>query len=427
MEAQPSISETVEKLLRAMKESHYSNSVLREVRSTSAHIVHLHENSGLKVINLEILNHFKDEKRKKFESGEFGRSMLNIYLSVAKRLETFSATGSIIAIRPLSGDTLTEYYKSILSDLRVTKFGAESVQPLVVCCAHQYFKWLIEKGHQDLSTVTHETIRTYLLYLTERLNGNSLRRTQQHLKALNQYFLTNGYVTVIPNKILSLPIAVEKKVLPAIDIGELSQILDHIDRKTAIGKRRYAIMLLGAVTGLRAIDIASLKFSEIDWRTGTIQVIQSKTSKSLTLPLTSDVGKALQDYILNGRPKVKSERIFLNAVAPHCEISSCVVINTLADCKRAAGLSPHAGFHSLRRAVGRNMSIAGIPVTTIAQILGHAELNSTKQYISLDSVHLKVCALNFAGIEPHKLCLQRERLKGFALDFTNIRPAKEVV
>ena len=66
------------------------------------------------------------------------------------------------------------------------------------------------------------------------------------------------------------------------------------------------------------------------------------------------------------------------------------------------GFNENNGFHSLRRAVGRNMVIAGIPVTTAAQVLGHGDIDSTKQYISLDNIHLKECALDFSGTEPER-------------------------
>ena len=45
------------------------------------------------------------------------------------------------------------------------------------------------------------------------------------------------------------------------------------------------------------------------------------------------------------------------------------------------------------------MITSGVPVTTVAQVLGHSNITSTKKYIALDSVHLKECALDFTGIE----------------------------
>jgi site-specific recombinase XerD len=48
------------------------------------------------------------------------------------------------------------------------------------------------------------------------------------------------------------------------------------------------------------------------------------------------------------------------------------------------------------------MVVGGVPVTTVAQVLGDADMNSAKKYISLDSKHLKECALDFSGIAPAK-------------------------
>ena len=90
--------------------------------------------------------------------------------------------------------------------------------------------------------------------------------------------------------------------------------------------------------------------------------------------------------------------------APISALNDSVSIGDMYDdyCKEA-GIYRTAfdgkGFHSLRRSVGKNMITAGIPVTTVAQILGHDNINSTKKYISLDNRHLKECALDFTGIE----------------------------
>ena len=55
-------------------------------------------------------------------------------------------------------------------------------------------------------------------------------------------------------------------------------------------------------------------------------------------------------------------------------------------------------FHSLRRTVGTNLVVSGVPVSTVAQILGHSDIQSTKQYISLDTSNLKQCALSLEDI-----------------------------
>lgn len=56
------------------------------------------------------------------------------------------------------------------------------------------------------------------------------------------------------------------------------------------------------------------------------------------------------------------------------------------------------GFHGLRRRLAKKLLVTGTPLTTIAQILGHDDLKSSRQYLSLDTGNLKECALDFRGI-----------------------------
>jgi integrase len=62
--------------------------------------------------------------------------------------------------------------------------------------------------------------------------------------------------------------------------------------------------MLGVVLGLRACDVKALRLTDIDWRRGEICIVQHKTGKPLALPLTTDVGEALKDYILHARPSL---------------------------------------------------------------------------------------------------------------------------
>ena len=117
----------------------------------------------------------------------------------------------------------------------------------------------------------------------------------------------------------------------------------------------------------------------------------------LALPLTADVGQAIQDYILHGRPDSELPNLFLTARSPHTAFASRGLYSVFNNTRKKLGLPP-CPSHRLRRAVGTNMVIAGIPVSTVAQVLGHSDLSATKQYISLDSVHLKQCALDFSKL-----------------------------
>lgn len=100
------------------------------------------------------------------------------------------------------------------------------------------------------------------------------------------------------------------------------------------------MILLAAVTGLRGIDIQKLMFSDIDWVNGEIHVRQSKTENMLALPLTTDVGQAIQAYILHGRPDSELPNIFLTAKSPHATFTSGGLYSAFNATRRKIGLPP---------------------------------------------------------------------------------------
>ena len=59
-------------------------------------------------------------------------------------------------------------------------------------------------------------------------------------------------------------------------------------------------------------------------------------------------------------------------------------------------------FHALRRTAGTRMVVSGVPVSTVAQILGHTDMESTKRYISLDTERLRECCLDLGMMHTRK-------------------------
>ena len=78
-----------------------------------------------------------------------------------------------------------------------------------------------------------------------------------------------------------------REKLPSVySIEEITAIGSAINRKELGGKRLYAAFLLGAILGLRRLDIINLTFSNIDWEHNTVSLFQEKTKKRVELPLT---------------------------------------------------------------------------------------------------------------------------------------------
>ena len=78
-------------------------------------------------------------------------------------------------------------------------------------------------------------------------------------------------------------------------------MLEAVDRRTPIGKRDYAILLLLVTYGLRAREIAPMTLDDIDWRNDRLRVPERKAGHSTAYPLSSIVGEAILDYLKSGR------------------------------------------------------------------------------------------------------------------------------
>jgi len=184
---------------------------------------------------------------------------------------------------------------------------------------------------------------------------------------------------------------------------ELSCIFNVIDRDTDAGKRDYAIIQLSATTGLRESDIINIKLSDIDWRKGEIRIKQRKTNREIVIPLVNEAAAAVQDYILNARPASENAELFLRVNPPCYAIMDAAAIGDMFKrYEKKAGIERQAldgkGFHGLRRRLAKKLLISGSPTTEIAQILGHNDVDSVRQYLSLDTANIKECALDFSGI-----------------------------
>ena len=61
------------------------------------------------------------------------------------------------------------------------------------------------------------------------------------------------------------------------------------------------------------------------------------------------------------------------------------------------------GPHSLRHSLATNMLSDGTPIPVISNVLGHANAESTKAYLSLDAERLRLCAIPVPSLDNHRL------------------------
>lgn len=306
-------------------------------------------------------------------------------------------SGQIDLIHRNIDSNLSRYYSQILDKVLKSDLVEEKYLKNLKGATSPYMKWLQRHEYKDFTVVNESVIRAYLMNCSKRMTLNSFDTIKRIIKKLHLILYKLNVTNESFEYVFNFQTKTEFNIKKTVSADEMHQVLQSIDRSTGKGKRDYAIILLGTVTGLRPVDIVTLKLNDIDWINEEIKITQSKTNVSLSLPLTKKVGVAIQDYILNSRPDSPSQYIFLRMKSPFENIGSGVPYESLNIYRQRLGLEK-IPFHSLRRTVGTNLVVSGTPISTVAQILGHSDIQSTKQYISLDAYNLKQCALDLNEI-----------------------------
>lgn len=184
----------------------------------------------------------------------------------------------------------------------------------------------------------------------------------------------------------------------AISSQHIQAVLAHCDRRQAVGRRDYAILLLLARLGLRAGEIAALTLDDIDWEAGRFSV-HTKGNRVCQLPLPAEVGEAIADYLQHGRPRSSSRSVFLRAKAPFRGFRGQQSVGKLVTHALAhAGIQTGSkGAHQFRHALATQMLQKGAPLAEIGELLGHRRVDTTRIYAKVDLTALHTLALPWPG------------------------------
>lgn len=180
----------------------------------------------------------------------------------------------------------------------------------------------------------------------------------------------------------------------SISWSDVQRMLDGVDRRTDLGKRDYAILLLLVTYGLRSREIAALTLEDLDWERERLRVPERKAGHSTAYLLSPIVGEAILDYLKTGRPKTTDRHVFFSVLAPARPLGAPAVSQRAAHCLRRAGIKvPRPGSHTLRHTCVQRLVDAHFSLKVIGDYVGHGSPNSTKIYSKVDVETLREVAL----------------------------------
>jgi site-specific recombinase XerD len=395
----------IENVLGAMRGMQLSEKTVQDYKSKAFNAIgKYHDEKGTEDFSESHTTDFVEIKRAGFQDGFVSERCFRKIRRAADMLIEFNKTGAL-EWKTTKWMTLpsTRHFRGLLDSFLSSLNGtiADGTINGIRSIASNFLCYLEDAGHKDIQDASTNDIRSYLIDVSgknPRGMGNIIYALRKLWKHLNE----TGAAYIEASVALQKPAGPHIKILPCFSKEEVNSLLLHSKDGSARGTRNHAILLLAAHTGLRLVDIVNMKLSDIDWQEKKIQILQRKTSHSLSLPLDTSVGNAIAEYILNFRPDTQSPYIFLRTAAPYIKLSDRGTgANIINPYLLKAGITPESGkgFHALRRSMGTWLIESGSDVSTAAQVLGHMDHNSSKRYISLHYSGLRKCSMGLSGIE----------------------------
>jgi integrase/recombinase XerD len=180
---------------------------------------------------------------------------------------------------------------------------------------------------------------------------------------------------------------------------DMARVLAVYHDDTAISPRNRAILFLLARLGLRAQDVVSLCFDDIDWADGRLAPRPGKSCRARTLPLPHAVGQAVVAYLQSGRPPSASRQVFVRSRPPFRSLTSAAVWAIVRQAFTRAGMVVPSGVASpiFRHTIASQMVNHGASFKDVADVLGHQSIQTTGMYAKLELEALAAVALPWGG------------------------------
>lgn len=331
-----------------------------------------------------------------------GRLRLPLAASGVRRLFEFLRQQGVVATAPCARvESETDRWVAVYEHhLECVAGLCDGTRRTYVRYARAFIGSRFAYAAPDWSMLTADDIAAFVRQRAQTLKPSACRLPGTATRALLRFLesmgaVREGFRGAVPRIRQAKHASLPRYLSP----DEVARVLAVSDAATPQGRRDRAIVTFLARLGLRAGEIGALCLDDIDWTEGCVRIRGTKSGRDRSLPLAQDVGERLIAYLRDGRPASRCRHVFLRVRPPYGPLRGGSSVSAIvARAARRAGIGvPHCGAHTLRHSAATWMVRRGASFKQVADVLGHARMETTGLYAKLDVETLARVALPWPG------------------------------
>jgi integrase/recombinase XerD len=253
----------------------------------------------------------------------------------------------------------------------------------------KYFRYLKNKGINDLNKVNHQIMGDFLFSLRKENSPSSISRILSTIKNFYRFLLREKIISTNFVELIESP-KIEKKIPSFLDFEEVERLLKAPNLKKTRGIRDRAILEVMYATGMRVSEISSLNLSDVNLEVGFIRC-KGKGAKERIIPLGKVAQRFLQKYFCEARNKLLGKKTspYLFLAQGGKNLSRQSIWKMIKRMVKKAKIKKEVSPHTLRHSFATHLLERGADLRSVQEMLGHASITTTQVYTHINRVRLK--------------------------------------
>ena len=281
--------------------------------------------------------------------------------------------------------------KSFISYISLEKKYSNNTRIAYQGNLDEFHKFCIEKYDiQNIEKLEYTIIRSWIVFLIE--SGNTNRTVNRKISVLRSYYkflLKTGTIKISPLK-KHKPLKESKKINVPFTVKEISDVLDGNYFSTDYnGHLERSIITLLYYTGIRRVELITLKLTNLDLNTHKIKVL-GKRNKERLIPLLPEAVSCMRTYLKYRKElnKIIDDKfLFLSELGN--KLKDAFVYKTVNNYFSKVSTKVKRSPHMLRHSFATHLLDNGADLNAVKELLGHESIAATQVYTHTSMEQIK--------------------------------------